>query len=175
LADYRAAERILGQEQDALIAAEDLVVDCEEAQKIAQLVAQTVQQQAHARLAKVVSQCLSTVFDEPYEFKMIFEQKRGRTECRLVFVRNGLEVDPMSAAGGGVVDVASFALRLSCILLAKPPVRRLLVMDEPFKFLSEEYRGRIRTMLEQLSEELGVQFLMVTHIDQLKTGTVVEL
>lgn len=174
-ADFRAATTTFERERKELIAAEDRVVDCEEAQKIAQLVAQTVQQQAHKRISSVVSRCLSIVFDEPYEFKIIFEQKRGRTEARLVFIKDEQEVDPMSASGGGVVDVASFALRLSCILLSKPAVRRLMVMDEPFKFVSASYQPRVRAMLEQLSEELKVQFVYVTHVELLKTGKVIEL
>ena len=123
----------------------------------------------------MVSRCLEAVFDEPYEFHLNFELKRGRTEARLSFVRDGVEVDPLTASGGGVVDVAAFALRLSCLMLAQPPLRRLLVMDEPFKYVSEEYRERIRVLLETLATEMGVQFVMVTHITELKTGTVIEL
>lgn len=145
------------------------------AQEMAQHVAQAVQQQAHRQIAEVVSRCLSAVFDEPYTFRLLFERKRGRTEARLVFERDGLEVDPMTASGGGVVDVAAFALRLSCLILHKPPVRRVLILDEPFKYVSEEYRERVRKLLETLAQEMGVQFLMVTHIQELKTGTVLEL
>jgi len=86
-----------------------------------------------------------------------------------------VEVDPLSASGGGVVDVAAFALRLSCLCLSKPKRRHLLVLDEPFKFVSEEYRHRIRGMMEKLSEEMGVQIIMVTHIKELETGKVIRL
>ena len=81
----------------------------------------------------------------------------------------------MSASGGGVVDVAAFALRLSCLMLSKPPLRRLLVLDEPFKFVSAEHRDRIQTLLRTLAEEMRIQILMVTHIEQLVTGDVLEL
>lgn len=175
LADYRAACQTLRTEQQALAEAEDTATDAEEAQKILQLVAQTVQQQAHDRIAGVVTRCLAAVFDDPYEFKVVFEQKRGRTEARLIFMSEGKEIDPMSAAGGGVVDIAAFALRLSCLMLSRPPVRKLLVMDEPMKFVSERYRDRVRLLLEGLSEELGVQMIFVTHMSALRTGTVIEL
>jgi DNA repair exonuclease SbcCD ATPase subunit len=175
LADLRASERDLREEGVAWAAAEDAAVDAEEAQKVVQLVAQTVQQKAHDRIAGVVSRCLEAVFDEPYEFKINFEQKRGRTEASLVFVREGLSVDPLTASGGGVVDVAAFALRLSCLLLARPPLRRTVVLDEPFRFVSEGYRPRVRQMLEQLSKELEVQFVVVTHDEAYKTGKVIEL
>lgn len=147
-----------------------------EAQELAQKVAQAVQQQAHDRIAGVVSRCLEAVFvDNSYDFRIIFERKRGRTEAKLVFERDGMLVDPLTASGGGIVDMASFALRLSCLILHKPPLRRVLLMDEPFKYVSEEYRERVCLLLQQLSCEMNVQFIIVTHIDELKTGTVIEI
>jgi len=151
------------------------VLDVEQAQRIVQTVAQMVQQQAHEQIASVVSRCLESVFDEPYEFKIAFEQKRGKTEAKLSFVRNGTEVDPMTASGGGVVDVAAFALRLACLMMYRPPKRRLLVMDEPFRFLSRDLRPRMKELLLTLANEMQIQFIMVTHDELLTVGKVVEL
>ncbi len=113
--------------------------------------------------------------DEAYEFKILFERKRGRTEATLRFVRNGLEVDPLSASGGGIVDVAAFALRVACLMLHRPRLSKLVVLDEPFKFVSKEYRDNVRSMLEELAKDLGLQILLVTHIDELETGKVIEV
>jgi len=147
----------------------------DEAQQIVQAVAETIQEEAHDRIAGVVSRCLAAVFDEPYEFQIRFERARGRTEARLVFVREGMEINPIDASGGGVVDVAAFALRLSCLMLARPACRRVVVLDEPFRFVSKEYRVRVRIMLEDLARELGVQFIIVTHIRELATGHIIEV
>lgn len=174
-ADWNLIRRKVAEDKDLLAVAEARVVDITEAQEFTQTIAQEIQQKAHARIAAVVSQCLEAVFDEPYAFKIHFEQKRGRTEASLVFERNGMEVDPLTASGGGVVDVAAFALRLSCLMLSRPPMRRLVVLDEPFKFVSEEFRGRVREMLNRLSQELGVQIIMLTHIPELETGKVIRL
>jgi len=150
--------------------------NAEEAQHIAQVVAEGVQQQAHARISGVVSRCLSSVFgDDAYEFRIDFERARGRTEAKLVFTRDGVDVNPIDSSGGGVVDVGAFALRLSCLMLARPAVRRCVILDEPFKFVSEGYRDAARQLLESLSEDLGVQFIMVTHIDELQCGKVVNI
>lgn len=155
--------------------AEDHLANTEESRRIIQSVGQALQEEAHQRLAGVVSRCLEAVFDEPYEFRIIFERKRGQTEAKLVFIRDGMEINPMDAAGGGVVDVAAFALRLSCIMLKQPPIRRLLILDEPFRFLSREYQPRVRQLLEQLSRQMEIQIIMVTHIPELVTGHVVKL
>ena len=69
-----------------------------------------------------------------------FLQKRGKTEAELVFVRDGKELSPTDGAGLGACDVAAFSLRAAAICLSRPGRRRLLVLDEPFKHLSEEYR-----------------------------------
>lgn len=175
LAEYRLRRTQVREEKAALREAEDDLAALREALAIAQGVAADVQEQAHKRIADVVTRSLAAIFDEPYTFKIHFEQKRGRTEARLEFVRDGVGIDPMGAAGGGPVDVAAFALRLSCLLLAQPPRRRLLVLDEPWKFLSAEYRPRMRALVEKMADDLGCQFVIVTHDDSFKMGTIVEL
>lgn len=151
------------------------VSNAHDAQEILQLMAQAVQQRAHNKISAVVSQCLSAVFDDPYEFRIEFERKRGKTEANLRFVRRDLDVDPLSASGGGMIDVAAFALRVACLMLSRPKLNRIIILDEPFKFVSAAYRGNVREMMEQLSEDMGIQIIQVTHIEELETGTVIEL
>lgn len=174
-ATHEAARQQAAKARKVAVDAEDLLADAEAAQEAIQATAAAVQEVAHQRIAGVVSRCLSAVFEEPYDFQIIFDRKRGRTEARLVFVRNGVEVDPLDASGGGVVDVAAFALRLACLMLSRPKARRLVVLDEPFKFVSAGYRDRVRDMLEQLATDMGLQVVMVTHIDELRAGKVVVL
>jgi DNA repair exonuclease SbcCD ATPase subunit len=146
-----------------------------EAQKIVQEVSVKIQQTAHEEIIKVVSLCMSSVFDEPYKFQIQFVRRRGKTEAELVFERDGLILDPLTASGGGIVDVASFALRLACLLLSKPNKRKLIILDEPFKFVSAKYHEKLKCLLEELSKQFGIQFVIVTHIPALMTGTVIEL
>lgn len=149
--------------------------DTLKAQEVIQSIAQTIQQQAHQRVSSVVSRCLTAVFDDPYEFRMVFEQKRGKTEARLVFIRNGVEFDPMTESGGGVVDVASFALRVAALVLSRPQLRRVVILDEPFRFVSRGYRSKINALLQALVDEMQIQFVIVTHFEDLRMGTVIDL
>ena len=156
-ARYKLAKSGVSQERKKLKEAKQQQAAAEEARQLAQHVAQAVQQQAHQHIAGVVSRCLTAVFgEEAYEFKILFEKKRGKTEARPIFLRNGQERHPLRASGGGVVDVASFALRLACLALARPKSRLLLVLDEPFRHLSAEYRPAVRQMLEMLADEMKV-------------------
>lgn len=153
------------QRRDDLIAALD----------IARSVAEALQRDVHERIAGLVTRCLSAVFGEDaYEFRILTEQKRGRTEARAVFVRDEEEFDALSSIGGGVVDVAAFALRIA-VLLARHDSRRVFVADEPFRFVSAHYRPQVRYLLEKLSEELDVQFIIVTHIEEFEMGEIINI
>lgn len=163
------------KEERSLASVEEDFKHAQAAQDILQHIAQAVQQQAHQRISKVVSTCLSTVFEDPYELKIEFERKRGRTEAQLRFVRRDLDLCPLSSSGGGVIDVASFALRVACLMLHRPRLSRVLVLDEPFKYVSTQYRDNVRKMLEELSEDMGIQFIMVTHSEELETGKVISI
>lgn len=147
------------------------------AQEIVQTVAQGVQEQAHEAITSVVSHCLAAVFGEDaYKFRIHFDRKRGRTEARMVFVKGENELTPESGSGGGAMDVASFALRLSALLLSRPSPRRLLVMDEPFKWLhSPIYRERAREMLERLAEQMDFQFIITTGEEEYHVGKIIDL
>ena len=74
------------------------------------------------------------------------------------------------------VDVAALALRLACVVLARPPRRRLLVLDEPFRFVrGRENRARTRRMLTGLAGDLGFQIILCTDIPEYRLGMIVEM
>jgi len=179
LLEYRRLVSSYKREGENLQREQKRLENAEEARAVIQEVAKQIQQQAHEQISSVVTRGLQSVFDDPYIFKIIFDKKRGRTEARLIFEReeDGLELDPLTASGGGVIDVASFALRISCILLSRPPIRPVLILDEPFKNVSKarDYLDRIPSLLETLCNDLGIQIIMDTHIDELKMGTIIEV
>lgn len=172
--EYSHAERILHSAGEKVERAEKDYRNAVKAQEITQQIAQATQQQAHAQIATVVGRCLDAVFgEEAYDFQIMFERKRGKTEARLVFLRDGDEIDPLEGSGGGVIDVAAFALRIAALIATRPPARRLLILDEPVKMLSKEYSERFRELLEALSEEMGIQILLITHNEEIATGKVI--
>lgn len=176
LAEHSHALRQIKEEKEHLRKAEARVKALQEAQAILQAIAKTVQASAHSQISDIVSRCLEAVFgEEAYEFQIKFQEKRGKTEAELLFVQGDREIDPLGAAGGGVVDVASFALRLAALLLSRPAKRKLLVLDEPMKHLSRNYQPAVAQLLESLAREFGIQILLITHSDLLKVGKVIHL
>ena len=139
----------------------------EKAQVFLQNIAQETQNQLKFRIEDIVNMALETCFPGEYDFKLNFNIARGKTDCELVFLsrRTQREVDPMNASGGGVVDVACFALRTACYVLEQG-IDDVIVLDEPMKFVSEDLRERVCEVIKTLSWKLGVQFIIVTHIPE---------
>jgi DNA repair exonuclease SbcCD ATPase subunit len=177
LEEYRHARRMAKEERAELERLRHEYKDALQAQKIIQDTAQAVQAEAHKSMQAVVTRCLKTVFGpDGYDFKIKFNRKRGKTEAEIVFVQNGNELDPLSEGSGGACDLAAFALRVACLLLETPHRRRLMVMDEPFKNIhGEVYRERTATLIQKLSDELSIQFVLTTGFDWLKIGNVIQL
>lgn len=148
-----------------------------EAQKVIQTVAARTQQEAHDRIAGIVTRCLRAVFgSSSLPFKIDFVQKRGKTEATLTFAdEKGRPIDPNDGSAGGEIDVAAFALRVAAVMFQRPARRRLLVLDEPFKMVSKEYVPALAELIEKLSDEVDFQFVIVTHSEDLQVGKVIKL
>jgi hypothetical protein len=177
-ADLDHAERQVADESARLREAEEEAAAALEAQEIVQRVAEGVQNKAHRSIASVVTRCLRAVYGkDAYEFKIRFSRKRGRTEAKLLFIRDGNELeDPCDESGAGQVVVAAFALRLVALVLSRPQRRRLLVLDEPLRQINGDvYRDRVRGMIESLAREFGIQFIIASNEDWMKIGKVVQL
>jgi len=180
LISLKMAQQQLDTERQSFMLAQDKEIWAAEAQAIVQVVSLEMQEEAHNKIASVVSSALAHVFDDPYEFKIKFERKRGRTEATLVFMRDGHEyTNPIDETGGGAIDVAAFALRLACIVLQKPIRRRVMILDEPFKGIrGVGNRRRMRSLLETLADNFNVQFILNIDADsfpEFLLGTVIRL
>lgn len=162
------------EEKEQLQQAETLIKDVQEAQKYVQQVAEHVQEKSHKQIAKVVSKCLSAVFKEPYELRIKLELRRGRTEVDFIYLRAGRKVYPR-VTSGGVLDVAALALRMASLVVTLPAMRRFLALDEPWKGLSKTNLQKMAALIETLSVDLGIQFLIATHDSELMVGKVIEL
>ena len=145
---------------EKLIAKKD---NLEKAQALIQFIAQATQEQLRYHISELISLALASVFEEPYEFDVDFVQRRNQVECDLWFVRDGNRISPMTASGGGAVNVAAFALRVACHALKSPKSRSVLILDEPFQNVKgEEANIKCIQMVKEVSKRLGLQVIMVS-------------
>lgn len=142
------------------------------AQGIIIAVASATQNELEYRITEPVTLALSSVYNEPddpqYKMSAAFETAdRGTTECKLMFDDEGNLMKPMDASGGGPIDIASFALAIGAWSLKRPQSRPVLVLDEPFKWVSRRKMPLAGQMLRETSKKLGLQIIMISHIPEL--------
>lgn len=135
----------------------------EKARVILQMVGLETQQQLQFHISDIASLALESVFPDPYKLVLDFVDRRGKTECDILFERDGKLIKPIDASGGGTVDVASFALRIASWSMSIKKIRNTIILDEPLRFLSAEYQEAASQMIKEISKKLGIQFIIVTH------------
>ena len=133
--------------------------------------AQLTQENLEKHLSSIVTKALEIVFEEEApKFIVRFTPKRNTSECEMYFSDDGVnEMDPLDSCGFGAVDVASFALRISIWALGKS--RPTIIVDEPFRNLDSERMPRASEMVKILSDELGIQMIIVTHEEDLQANS----
>jgi hypothetical protein len=113
---------------------------------------------------------LQAVFEEDIRLDLQFVEHKDKTTASIKFLRGDLLTDPMDADSGGACDIASEALRDSLWCLKKPKTRQLMIRDEPAKNINDptrEMQKRYAEMVRQISDRLGLQFIIVTMLPEL--------
>jgi len=165
--EFNSLQRQISEETALLEINKESLQHHERALILAKDVAIKTQQQLEYQISELVTLAFAAVFEDPYELKVEFVQRRGKTECDIFFVRDGNKIEPMSASGGGALDIASFALRVASMRLMSANIRPLLILDEPFRFLSLDLQEKAALMLKEVSKKLGLQVIMVSHNETL--------
>lgn len=151
--------------QDDCDTTDQQLVAARAAQAVIRAVAMATQQQLERNISNIVTTALGAVFDNPEQFKISFVQRRGRTECDILFARGDQEYDPIGYTGGGVLDITCFALRVAFLCL-RHNIRRVLWLDEPFRNLHGiTEQERCSAMVKMISQRLGIQINMVSDVD----------
>ncbi len=136
----------------------------EEARDVIRMVAQITQAQLEYKISELASLAISSIFSQPYKFIAEFVLKRNKVEANLLVEdSDGNKFSPMNANGGGLVDVISFGLRLTMWTIKRPQPRPVIVLDEPFRFLSRDLQQKAGELLKELSRRFGIQFIIVSH------------
>lgn len=122
----------------------------EQARAVIQEAGKKTQERLQYHLSEIAKLALATVFpDDPYEFEVSLETRRGRTEADFWFLRGGERLDPRGSVGLGAVDIVGMSLRASLWSLARPRPRATLWMDEPFKHLKGQAANRLALQIFQ--------------------------
>lgn len=139
-----------------------------QALRIIQHVGTATQKTTVMKIEGLVTSALRDVFqEEGYDFAMELSYGKRSMSAEFYFVRDGEQYDPLECCGYGCVDVACFALRVA--IWSLNPSTRVMLFDEPFKNVSQEYRERVGQLVRKISRALNFQFIITTHMPELAT------
>lgn len=155
--------------QEGIKSIEKEISYSEKSASIIAVVAKATQNELSYRIAEPVSLALQAVYGEnAYQMSADFSiTGKGTTECALRYKRGDNIINPLDAAGGGTIDIASFALRIGSWSLTQPRSRNTIILDEPFKFVSRDKMELAGAMLKETSKQLGLQIIFISHIAEL--------
>lgn len=170
-------EELLANHKDAFAVSKkaiDLYTEC------SQLLVDTslhVQEAVTKRIQDLVTSLYRYVFETDDEFIIKLDTKRKTPVAQFLLKtkKNGIEVvlDPTEADGGGKLDVIALGLRLAALLLYRPALNKVLILDEPLRFISSSktserpYRYRAVEFLKKVATENNIQIIAVTHDSEL--------
>jgi predicted ATPase len=145
----------------------DLARTAEEVRVFFTFLAEAQRRDLEQRVEALVDYGVQTVFGPTYRFKLESELRGKAVRTEFFLVEDELKLPLLDATGGGVGDVVSFLLRVVILCLVRPVQRRVLVLDEPFKFVSASHFQTLAGLIQELSASLGIQLIMVTHKPEL--------
>ena len=142
------------------------IIAIERAREIVQEVAEETQKELEYRIGNLATLAIRSVFDDRYTCYIKFVRRRGKREADIIIDKDGIIMDDvLEETGGGVADLTSLALKIACWSIQKN--RPLFILDEPFRNVSEDKQERCFQFLKELSSELGIQFIIVTHLPKM--------
>ena len=116
------------------------------------------------KVESLVTLVLQSVFGTDVFFELELLTKRNKTEINPIFKKSGFAFNPELESGGGMIDIASLALRIVLQSLESKDPRQLIVLDEPCRCLGQgRATKRVGKMLKMISEKMQIQIIMVTH------------
>lgn len=141
--------------------------------KLLKEVSEKCQQKTVKQIEKIITQLYQYVFNSDDEVVIDLDVKRAYPEAHILIKtqKGGKNVmlDPVEEEGGGKVDIISLGLRVAGLLLFKPSLNKVLILDEPLKDVStslttsKAYRQRTAEFLKTLCQDYGIQIIIVTH------------
>lgn len=125
------------------------------------------QTKIHARSVGVMEQLLTALLQDvvPGDKRAAFtlSTERGAPALDIELITDGEREDILEGHGGAVTNVVSAGLRF--IALSRSGARKFIALDEADCWLSEWRVGLFSNVLSKVSENLGVQTLVISHYD----------
>jgi len=134
-------------------------------------IAKLKREETTQKIEKIVSHGLQSVLKDPsVQFKIIEHQTEKNINYKFALEGKGYtSEDIRNEKGGGVQNLVSFILTVILSLMLDPNQTRFFVFDEKFAQLSRNYLPAAGSLMRELADRLGCQFLLVSHQTELES------
>ena len=144
----------------------DRIEICSKSIEFVEKVSTEERQGIKTRVEDLITSCLKDVFDDSYSVEFDYGMKRSKTSVEVYAIRDcedGLKVkSQIDGIGGGVADSISLPLKL-IVLINDDSLERILILDEPGKYLSANHVPKFANFIQTISKKLKIQVIMVSH------------
>lgn len=122
-----------------------------------------------AAFENTVTFALKSIYQADYRFQLEFTQRGnlGELNFKLKSPENEGYLDLEDCAAGGSFDIVSLALRFVLLQVMSPRVEGFILLDEPTKQLSRNYRTAEYAFYQAMAEKLNRQLIIITHSEEL--------
>jgi ABC-type iron transport system FetAB ATPase subunit len=125
-----------------------------------------------SKMAGLVTYGLKTIFDDQnltFAPKIVKKNEKIHIELKTRDGAPGFFIEgEFESFGGSVAVIESFLMRILCLI--KKKLARLMLLDETFAAVGQDYIPNTSRLISQLSKKLGVDILLVTHQNEFQNN-----
>lgn len=133
-------------------------------------IAVTEQEIVRNFVSSIVTAGLQDVFNYPYVVEFRESSKANVRVIDVVLLDQGEAVSVPDGVGGGVSQVISVLTQIALVYLLKGSVAQIVILDEVLAHLALQYVPAMGSVLKDVAERLGVQIILVTHLEDLEAS-----
>lgn len=114
-------------------------------------------------IEQVVTEGIELVFGRGSEF-IIDTQVRAGASAITFEIETATSRDEMQdSQGGSMTQVVSFLLRIILVKASVPPMRQVIILDEPFEGVHQENVPLVAALVRKMVDDSNIQVIMVTQ------------
>lgn len=171
LSEKKTAIKLKQQEieelESKISAGKELHSQLQEVLEVINTTGVVAQKQVKDIMEELVTDVIQSVFGPEYKFVVDNTVRSNRPETFFYVEKNGLRHTIEDEHGGSLAVLIAFALRVIICVITEEDIRKTIILDEPLKDADKRKLVFLGEMIKQLTDSLGVQFIMVTHEEQL--------
>ena len=142
------------------------IKDNEEARAVFTTLSKEIQKNTKEHIETITTMSMQAVFDRPYTYHLIFEEKRNTMTCTPIIKLGDKEYVPKDDQGGAMLDIVGFIQKIILWSMESPRSRNTLILDEPFRFCGS-FTIKAARIVAELSRKLKLQLIIITHSTEL--------